>query len=218
MINQKKPKEYGFLITGTIINPKTGKDEATDFSKFLSCNVGTINFDKDKEKELSDYSFTLKQVTNLRITAIGHGFEDDEFINEKGGKNTIVSVIKDVKKKLDEVSQELKLESSLAGKVSNFRLQACHQGKHAKEKEADIKRELKSYNSTFPIAFSCPLHYSHLERGTKGEHCYTDSNAKSPTEYKNKKEQLDPTLRTGNEYTHQTSIEAQQTVFKPMTK
>ena len=198
-----KNKNYGFLIADA------DKADRVVFAKFLSSNMHAVNFEKDKEKDLGDYSMQLKTTENLNIFAIGHGYAEDKFINEKGKEHTAVTVIEDVKECLDKLSTKVNVK--LSERVRNFRLQACHQGGHA-EKEADgIKKALGEYNSAKPITFSCPKHFSFLEKDkTSGdEKCYLDTDASSHKEYEEKKK--NGTLKYGKSCTFELSVKPEKT-------
>ncbi len=176
-----KNKNYGFLIADA------DKTDRSVFVKFLGSNMHAINFEKDKEKDLGDYSMQLKTAENLNIIAIGHGYVEDEFINDKVKKHTAATVIGDVKESLDQLSTKVSVK--LSERVRNFRLQACHQGEHAEKESDEIKKALEKYNSAEPITFSCPKRFSFLEKDkTSGDDkCYTDTDAVSYKEYEERK-------------------------------
>jgi hypothetical protein len=184
---------YGFLISGA------SEEDKARFTKFLKKSLKAVNFQETTPL------YQIKAADAINIISIGHGSSESESIN--GFNNNIVSVITSAKADLEKFSQEKELQECLSKKVKNFRLQVCHQGRHAEASQNDIKSALESFNSKHEISFSCPQRYSHLTAGQAGEHnYYQDTNATSYGQYGAM--ESTKTLKSGDEFSFSISVEA----------
>ncbi|MBM5783199.1 MAG: hypothetical protein FJ368_07270 [Pelagibacterales bacterium] len=177
-----KQVTYGFLIDGT------KKEDIDNFKKQL-VEAHSINFKQDKgiiEIIAFDKIKHELKASSIKVIAIGHGYDNGK-INED---YTIIDVVKAVAKELKDC----------ASKVSEFRLQVCHQAKMAttvdedgKEKlKPDLVAAIKDYKAE-NVLFCCPRKFSYIKGGS-----YIDTNAESKEDYNKKSQSND--LKIGKEY------------------
>lgn len=129
----------GFMLTGS----------DKKFESFLGKESCCVVFDLEKNKFTKGQLDELKDKKTKRVKIIVIG----------DGSSKEILPIADV---IDRVGKVLGDE--IKSKVSEFRLQVCHQGEQAKKTEEEIKKTLRQFNSRYEINFSCPKHFSDISR------------------------------------------------------